>query len=66
MDGAGIFLVQGGDREFPGRLGDYTATSPDFSSSTVGLLWFAPVRPYIRELGDGDRFSPNLRLAASQ
>ena len=41
MDGAGIFLVQGGGSGVSGRWGDYTATSPDFSSSTVGLLWFA-------------------------
>ncbi len=40
MDGGGTYLV-GGGAAVSGRWGDYSATSPDFSSSTVGLLWFS-------------------------
>ena len=41
MNGAGSYLVQGGGSGVSGRWGDYTATSPDLSSGTVGLLWFS-------------------------
>jgi len=56
MDGAGIFLCRAGIG-VSGRWGDYTATSPDFSSSTVGLLWFAAQYAPTSGVGDGDRFS---------
>jgi hypothetical protein len=41
MNGAGTFLVTGAGTGVSGRWGDYTATSPDLSSGTVGLLWFS-------------------------
>ncbi len=41
MNGSGTYLVTGGGSGVSGRWGDYTATSPDLSSGTVGLLWFA-------------------------
>jgi hypothetical protein len=41
MDGAGFFLVGGAGSGVSGRWGDYTATAPDFTIATRGLLWFA-------------------------
>jgi len=63
MDGAGIFLVQGGDRSF-GRW-ETTRTSPDFSSSTVGLFGSRPSTPLHQGVGGRDRFS-EYKTAASQ
>jgi len=40
MDGRGIFL-EGGQAAVSGRWGDYSATSPDFTNPTRGLLWFS-------------------------
>jgi len=40
MDGFGIFL-EGGKAAVSGRWGDYSATSPDFTNPTQGLLWFS-------------------------
>jgi len=57
-----IFLVQGGGSGVSRALGRLHRTSPDFSSSTLACYGSRPVRPYIRELGDGDRFSRNIRL----
>jgi len=54
-----IFLVQGGDRQFP-ALGDYTATRR-FQQLDVGLLWFAPSTAYIRDWGTAIG-SANIRL----
>ena len=41
MDGAGYYLVGGGGTGVSGRWGDYSATAPDFTIATRGLLWFA-------------------------
>jgi hypothetical protein len=41
MDGTGSYLVGGASPAVSGRWGDYSATSPDFSSATVGRLWFS-------------------------
>jgi hypothetical protein len=41
MDGTGSYLVGGASPAVSGRWGDYSATSPDLSSATVGLLWFS-------------------------
>ena len=40
MNGAGNYLV-GGSGAVGGRWGDYSATAPDFTIATRGLLWFA-------------------------
>ena len=40
MDGRGIFL-EPGLNAVSGRWGDYSATSPDFTNPTRGLLWFS-------------------------
>jgi len=40
MNGPGSVLVGGGGG-VSGRWGDYTATAPDFTIATRGLLWFA-------------------------
>jgi len=50
MDGAGIFLVQGGDREFPGA-GEIHRHLARFKQLDVGLFGSRPSTPYIRELG---------------
>jgi len=42
MDGRGIFL-EPGQKAVSGRWGDYSATSPDFTNPTRGLLWFSVV-----------------------
>jgi len=42
MDGVGIFL-ESGQAAVSGRWGDYSATSPDFTNPTRGLLWFSIV-----------------------
>jgi hypothetical protein len=42
MDGRGIFL-EPGQNAVSGRWGDYSATSPDFTNPTRGLLWFSIV-----------------------
>jgi hypothetical protein len=41
MDGAGAYLVGGSGTGVSGRWGDYTATAPDLTIATRGLLWFA-------------------------
>jgi hypothetical protein len=41
MNGAGSYLVGGAANYFSGRWGDYTATAPDFTIATRGLLWFS-------------------------
>ncbi|MGA8150726.1 MAG: hypothetical protein WB952_07235 [Terriglobales bacterium] len=40
MDGSGSYLVTGSNA-VSGRWGDYTATAPDFTVATRGLLWFS-------------------------
>ena len=40
MDGAGAYL-EGGANAVSGRWGDYSATAPDFTIATRGLLWFS-------------------------
>jgi hypothetical protein len=40
MDGAGTYL-EGGQASVTGRWGDYSATAPDFTNATRGLLWFS-------------------------
>ena len=40
MDGGGTYLVDGSNA-VAGRWGDYSATAPDFTIATRGLLWFA-------------------------
>jgi len=40
MDGVGNYL-EGGSNAVSGRWGDYTATAPDFTIATRGLLWFS-------------------------
>ena len=42
MDGRGIFL-ESGLNPVSGRWGDYSATAPDFTNPTRGLLWFSIV-----------------------
>jgi len=41
MDGVGIYLEPGATNAVSGRWGDYTATAPDFTIATRGLLWFS-------------------------
>jgi len=42
MDGRGTFL-EPGQNAVSGRWGDYSATGPDFTNPTRGLLWFSIV-----------------------
>lgn len=41
MNGAGQWLTGGFANYYSGRWGDYTATAPDFTIATRGLLWFS-------------------------
>ena len=41
MDGAGFYFAIGSPGFMSGRWGDYTATSPDFTIATRGLLWMS-------------------------
>jgi hypothetical protein len=41
MNGAGTYLVGGAGTGVSGRWGDYSATAPDLTIATRGLLWFS-------------------------